>query len=95
MSSELFKLGGDMIRPDGETEADMIEAIRERVLAMMDENPDLLFSYLYRLDVLEHKIKAALKHPEMPADLAIAHLIWERQKQRLQTRKDYGPQSKD
>ena len=41
MSSELFKLGGDMIRPEGETEADMIEAIRERVLDMMDENPDL------------------------------------------------------
>ena len=75
---------------DSRDEADILEEIRLRVNEMLDANPELLFSYLYRLDVLEHKIKAALKDSSVPTDEALAMLIWQRQKQRLETRKKYS-----
>lgn len=75
------------------TEADMLENIRQRVAELLDKNPELLFSYLYRLDVLEYKIKAAMKSG-LPADEALAELIWSRQKQRLATRKAYRENGK-
>ena len=76
-----------------EDEGVIIEEIRLRVADLLDENPELLFSYLYRLDVEEKKIRIALKNPDMTADEALAHLIWSRQKQRLETRNNYkdGP----
>lgn len=89
MSQDLFANSPFGVIPQQMTEEAMIEQIRERVQELMDTNADLLFSYLYRLDVLEHKIKGALRHPTLPADEALAQLIWERQKQRLQTKKDY------
>lgn len=73
---------------EGATEADMLERIRLRVADLLDKNAELLFSYLYRLDVEEVKIKIALNSGE-PTDEALAKLIWERQKQRLATRKAY------
>ena len=83
--SGLFPLPTDQ---KGAKESDMIELIRIRVADLLDKNAELLFSYLYRLDVEEHKIKAAL-NSGMAADEAIARLIWERQKQRLETRRNY------
>ena len=84
--SSLFPDPGDQAK--GATEEDMIERIRIRVADLLDKNAELLFSYLYRLDVEEHKIKKALRS-DQPADEAIARLIWHRQKQRLETRKAY------
>lgn len=72
----------------------MIEEISVRVADMMDENIELLMSYLYRLDVEESKINHALKMSNVIlAPTALATLIWERQKQRLATKKKYkqGP----
>ncbi|MDX1684327.1 MAG: hypothetical protein R3275_03770 [Saprospiraceae bacterium] len=78
---------------DDYTETDMVEQIRKRVAELLDKNPELLFSYLYRLDVEEHKIKTALKMGG-PADEILADLIWQRQKQRLATRKAYRDDQK-
>jgi hypothetical protein len=47
-----------------------------------------LFSTLYRLDVLEHKINAVLKSGQDPA-FGIARLILERQREKLQTRSQW------
>jgi len=72
----------------------MIEEIAVRVADMMDQNIDLLMSYLYRLDIEESKINHALKMSNVIlAPKALAELIWERQKQRLETKKKYkqGP----
>ena len=47
-------------------------------------------SYLYRMDVLESKINAALSSPAgmMPARV-IGELIFERQKERINTKEKY------
>jgi len=95
MDLSIFNNSPFSLSPDQKSEEDIIEEIRLRVVELLDANPELLFSYLYRLDVEEPKIKMALKHPEFTADNALAHLIWERQKQRLETRKEYGSPNAD
>ncbi len=67
----------------------MIDIISVRVEQLLKADPDLLMSYMYRLDVLEKKIKAALQVSLEPVHLTFARLIWERQKERMQTKKKY------
>lgn len=67
----------------------------EVVDQMLSDNPDLLFSYLYRLDVDEGKIKNAMSplNPEAP-HTGLARLIIERQLQRIRTRREYASNQK-
>jgi len=71
-------------------EKELLGAIIDRVTWMLKYDKDLLLSYLYRLDVLEHKINAALM-PGNPlsAEEALGLLIFERQKERVATKKKY------
>lgn len=71
-------------------EEQILNAIKGRVGELMDKNPELLMSYLYRLDVLEKDLNKVLKNPS-PISLvdSISMLIWERQKKRLETKKKY------
>ena len=63
--------------------------LADRVERMLKGDPDLLMSYLYRLDVEEKKIASALKTSITPVHITFANLIWERQKQRIITKKKY------
>ena len=75
-------------------EKKIIETIALKVEKYLNTNPDLLMSYLYRLDVQENRIKKALDNAEEePANIVLAELIWTRQKERLQTRKIYKSKS--
>lgn len=76
------------------SESDLYQAIRERVEFLLEKNPELLMSYLYRLDILEVKIKAVLSpNSVVPPIEGLAHLILDRQKQRMESKKKYkaGP----
>jgi hypothetical protein len=55
---------------------------------------EYLLSLLYRNDVAESKIYDALSpsSPD-PANVSLAKLVMERQKQRLETKRQYGKQS--
>jgi len=72
------------------SESDLFKAIRERVEYLFEKNPELLMSYLYRLDVLEVKINAVLSPNSLvpPID-GLARLILDRQKERMATKKKY------
>lgn len=68
----------------------LLEIITDRVLWLLDNDKDLLLSYLYRLDVEEYKIEKALTpFEDDPAHVAIAKLILQRQKQRIETKQKY------
>ncbi len=71
-------------------EQDIIDAIRQRVGYMLEIQPDLLMSYLYRLDVLEKDLKRVLNQNKT-GDIIddFTQLIWRRQKQRLETKAKY------
>lgn len=65
---------------------DLINALAERVAYMLDKEPELLFSTLYRLDVLEHKINEVLHSSSEPPAHGLARLIVERQQEKAKTR---------
>lgn len=74
------------------TEDELLDAIANRVAEMMEENKDLLLSYMYRLDIDERKIHFALSPlANEPAHFALARLILNRQKQRAITKLSYKP----
>lgn len=72
--------------PDFITEEELIELLAQRVLELTQKNPEQLLAALYRLDVDERKAHAVLLGAsELPANIAIAHLILERQRQKAET----------
>lgn len=72
------------------SEDDLYQAIKERVSVLLEQNPEILMSYLYRLDVLEVKIKAILSPESLVAPVeGLSRLILERQKERIATKKKY------
>ena len=55
-----------------------------------------LIYLLYRIDINEHKLKKLLQeHKDADAARIIAHLIIERQKQKLESRKQYRQDGRD
>mgnify|MGYP000247221062 CR=1 FL=1 len=72
------------------SEEDLYSAIKDRVTHYLERSPDLLMSYLYRLDVLETKINAVLspRSPVPPIE-GLSRLILERQKERIAAKKKY------
>jgi len=68
----------------------LFQIILDRVNEMLENDVDLLMSYLYRLDVEENKINNALAlDAVLPANEGIARLILDRQKLRLETKRKY------
>lgn len=57
---------------------------------MLEHQTDKLFGLMYRLDIDEHKIQTVFApfNPE-PPNVGLARLVWERQLERVQTRKTY------
>lgn len=72
------------------SEEAFLEILTRRVTDMMAQDIDLLMSYLYRLDIEESKINAALEFDAvLPANQGLAKLILERQKERVATKKKF------
>lgn len=71
-------------------EQDLIDAIALRVMNYMDGEIELLFSYLYRLDIQEEKINTIMNEAtEDPTHVALAKLIYTRQMERVKTKQTY------
>lgn len=72
------------------TEQALFDLVANEVAYMIEHRIESLFSLLYRLDVSEKKIRAALAAdaPE-PANIILATLIIDRQKQRIFTKQHY------
>ena len=79
----------DVNLPQSLTDEEMLKHIAHRVEQLLRGDPDLLMSYLYRLDVEEKKINHAIETSITPLHVTFANLIWERQKERLEVRKKY------
>ena len=70
---------------------ELFEAITRQVAFMLTNKTEALMQALYRLDVREYKLRAVLDH-EAPEKWAasIAHLIVDREKERLMWRQKYA-----
>lgn len=76
------------------TEEELLELLAGHVADMIEHRLEFLLSMMYRLDIDERKVHFALSpFCEEPANIALAKLILERQKQRAFTKQYY--QQKD
>ena len=72
------------------SDKELFDILSQQISDMLERKPEYLFSLMYRMDVLEKKITAAL-HP-MAKDLphiGLTKLVLERQQERNQTREMY------
>lgn len=76
------------------SEEELLRAIKARVCHMLDKEPELLMSYLYRLDVLEVDLKKVLhKNSKISPVDGLSQLILERQilRQAMKDKYKQGP----
>ena len=85
----------DMEEKQVATEEELIALLTSRIEEMLDHEPDILMSSLYRLDVLEHKILAVFDNPAIPNAEGLARLILDRQKEKQETRRKFGGEAED
>jgi hypothetical protein len=69
------------------SEEDFLNALVPKVAYMMQYNSGVFFQLLYKLDVLEPKLKVAMQQVDVP--MAIARLILERQMEKIISRRDF------
>jgi hypothetical protein len=68
-------------------ESALLEILAERILTMLEREPEQLMSMLYRLDVEERKIIPVMHAGAAePVHKGLARLVMERQKQRVETK---------
>lgn len=78
------------------SEEELLKILADHIAWLIDHRLDFLLSLMYRLDITEAKINAALSPANpFPAHLALAHLVLERQKERVQTKQLYDTKSED
>ena len=80
------------VRPDagGDWEI-LLEALAERILGLLRDNPDRLYSALYVLDISERVTREAMAAPTMQGKaLAMAKAILDRETQNIATRRRYA-----
>ncbi len=65
--------------------------LMQQIAALLDKNPGKLMSILYRIDVLEHKVKQAFETAP-PGELSnvLSDLVINRQLQKLEFRQKYS-----
>ena len=65
----------------------LFEAIHQRVTYLLEYQPELLFSYLYRLDVEESKVRFIIETSQVSDKVeALSGLILDRQMMRYKTK---------
>ena len=72
------------------TEEELFNLLANQIAYMIEYKLEVLLSLMYRLDISEHKVNFALSPLSTePANIALAKIVWERQKQRAFTKKHY------
>ncbi len=93
MNDELLPEYTESLIDRQDLEKQWLQIIKQRVDELLDKEPGLLFSHLYRLDVEESVLHHILKH-ESPSNFsnAISLEILKRQKARIISKKN-NPQN--
>lgn len=89
---ELDFVGGDQL-----SEEQLFALLADHITHLIDSRLEFLLSLMYRMDIDESKVSAALapQAPE-PANIGLARLVLDRQKQRVFTKRHYRqPDLKD
>ncbi len=75
------------------SEEELFDLLADQIAYMIEYRMEFLLSLMYRLDVDEAKINFALSpFCQDPANVALAKLVLERQKQRMHTKRTFKPE---
>ena len=78
------------IQNDHLNEDELILLIEDRVKYYLDNEKELLVSYLYRLDIPQAQVNAVMRLTNViPPEKSLAMLIYKRQLERIATKKKY------
>ena len=87
---EMIQQAFDLQLDGHEDHQRLINILAERIASLLETDMEAFMSMLYRLDVSETKIRAALSPDnEEPPNVTLAKLIIARQMQRMQTKVTY------
>lgn len=76
------------------SEEELLQLLADQIAYMIDHRLEFLLSLMYRLDIGERQVNAALSpFAEAPPNLGLARLVLERQKQRIVTKQYYKQQN--
>lgn len=70
--------------PEIISEEAILQALEQAVISQLQKGAETFFQLMYRLDISEQKVNAALQTSNAPA--VIARLIYDRQLQKIQSR---------
>lgn len=90
-AKELIVKDFELVEPERElTEEEFFDFLADHIAYLIEHKLEYLMSLMYRLDINEGKVHFALSPlaPE-PANMGIARLVLERQKQRVATKQYY------
>ena len=87
--SKILGKGLNLEVQDNLDEQQLLQVIETRVIELLQTNPELLMSYLYRLDVLEKDINTMLQCGSDQIASGFARLIYDRQMARWRTKQAY------
>ncbi len=90
-ANELIVKDFELVAPEEElTEEQFFDFLSEHIAYLIEHKLEYLMSLMYRLDINEAKVHFALSPmaPE-PANIGIARLVLERQRQRVATKQYY------
>ena len=80
-----------LILPDTLSEEAILKLLADRVVDILEKGPDTFYQLMYRIDISEKKLNAILGGDHM-AD-KIARLIYDRQLQKIQSRREHAARS--
>jgi len=89
---ELIKRDFDLEKVAGESmqEEALLRLLEDQVAYYIQYRMEFLLSSMYRLDISEESVRQALMPTnEVPANIALAKLILDRQKKRIQTKNKF------
>lgn len=78
------------------SEQELFDLLADHIAYLIDSRMEFLLSLMYRLDIDETKVNLALSpgNPE-PANVSLARIVLERQKQRIFTKRFYKQEKLD
>lgn len=90
-AKELIVKDFELVAPEEElTEEEFFDFLADHIAYLIEHKLEYLMSLMYRLDINEAKVHFALSPMAAePANIGIARLVMERQKQRVATKQYY------
>ncbi len=77
--------------PDMISEEELLKRLAQRVTVLIEQGSETFFQLMYRLDISEKKLNGVMQEEDVA--MSIARLIYERQLQKIESRKLFTSQA--